>query len=69
MKYIAFYGAHVVCVLCAVCFGTLIMAMAQNHAGGLIEVIAMMIAIPVVCFIAIASAWIVCDMKKRMKDL
>lgn len=69
MKYIAYFGAFATSILCIVILGMLMLIMAQNHAHSLIECIGMLVAIPIVCFISVASAWIICDMQKRMKEM
>jgi hypothetical protein len=71
MKYIAYYGAWGTSILC---LGLWIAKMivlivnfdyAYDMTVARLEVLTMVI-LP---FISIISAWIVCDMKKRMKDL
>jgi hypothetical protein len=71
MKYIAYYGAWGTSILC---LGLWIAKMivlivnfdyAYDMTVARLEVLTMII-LP---FISIISAWIVCDMKKRMKDL
>ena len=71
MKYIAFYGAWGLSILSlmitAIMLGTLICNMGTQYDST--EGILRTIAIPICLFISVASAWVVCDMKKRMKEL
>ena len=69
MKYIAYYGAFTTSILCLGILSTLIFVIIKSPIRDLTEVLSMLVAVPIVCFISVASAWIVCDMKKRMKDL
>lgn len=71
MKYVAYYGAWGTSILCLM----IVLILLVNNICNIhtmydpIEGILRVIEIPLFLFIAVFSAWIVCDMKKRMKDL
>ncbi|MFA5049080.1 MAG: hypothetical protein WC516_08705 [Patescibacteria group bacterium] len=72
MKYIAYYGAWGTSILSLVILGIALAFLVINihtYYEPLLAMILSYIAIPLLCFISSFSAWIVCDMKKRMKDL
>ena len=73
MKYIAYYGAWGTSILClllvAIKMINLIVLTFQHTTYGPIAGILTTLAVVIMLFIAVFSAWIVCDMQKRMKDL
>ena len=69
MKYIAFGGAFVTAIVSLIILVLLMVIMISSHASTFTEAIGMLIAIPVACFTITASAWIICDMQKRMRVL
>jgi len=70
MKYIAYYGAWGLSILSlmvtAIMLGTLVCNINTQYepSEGILRTISILIAL----FISIFSAWIVCDMRKRMKE-
>lgn len=71
MKYIAYYGAWGLSILSlmvtAIMLGTLVcnINIQYEPTEGILRTLGILIGL----FISVFSAWIVCDMKKRMKDL
>jgi hypothetical protein len=75
MKYIAFYGAWGTSILCLLLVAIKIVNVTYYGIIGnpldytIIEGALYTLSIVVMLLISVVSAWIVCDMRKRMKDL
>jgi hypothetical protein len=73
MKYIAYYGAWGTVIIslgtCAMLFLVCLVIGITKTIPSTTELILMCCAIPFLFAISSLCAWIVCDMKKRMKDL
>jgi hypothetical protein len=71
MKYIAYYGAWGLSILSLMITVIMLATLTCNINTQYdpIEGILRTISIPICLFISVFSAWVVCDMKKRMKDI
>jgi len=72
MKYIAYYGAWVTSIFClllvAIKLINLIVLTFEHVTYEPVEGILITLFTVITLFISVFSSWIVCDMKKRMKD-
>lgn len=71
MKYIAYYGAWGTSWLCLAIWVAKFVVIIINTGSEYEPLVARLEVLTMVLlpFISVISAWIVCDMKKRMKDL
>lgn len=71
MKYIAYYGAWGTSLLCLILtiYKIIAMVININTLYDLLQAKLDVITLIILLLGMVLSAWIVCDMKKRMKDL
>lgn len=75
MKYMAYYGAFGTSILCLILVAIKIIILGYYQvidnplSYTIVEGTLYTLSIVVMLFISVVSAWIVCDLKKRMKDL
>lgn len=71
MKYIAFYGAWGISALCLILsiYKIIIMAININTMYDLLQANMEVLTLIIMLLVMVLCAWIVCDMKIRMKNL